>query len=340
MVSINQMWEIIKFRRELKKDWDDFISEARNATFLFYRDYMDYHSKRFEDYSLMAYREGKLSAIFPANIKENTLYSHQGLTYGGWLFTKKGLDTSEIFELWKSWLEICREEDIERIVYKPVPYIYFDKPSQEDLYMLFLSGAKIDVTNISTTIDLSSLSGFNQLQKRHLKKAGEIGIVREISPSSKEEIYGFHKMLSHCLETRHNSHPVHTEEELMNLISKFPENIKIWKVCSRVDSELLGGVCLYLANGCAHCQYIATSETGREWNVLALLFHELIHYYKANGFKFFDFGTSNECKGSVLNPGLNRQKTSYGGTGVAYATYVMTVSSALDSLPTSLWPPR
>jgi hypothetical protein len=35
--------------------WNAFISTAKNATFLFHRDFMEYHSDRFEDYSLLVF---------------------------------------------------------------------------------------------------------------------------------------------------------------------------------------------------------------------------------------------------------------------------------------------
>jgi hypothetical protein len=49
---------------------------------------MDYHRDRFEDYSLMVYKKEKLVALLPANINDNIVYSHQGPSYGGVVFTK------------------------------------------------------------------------------------------------------------------------------------------------------------------------------------------------------------------------------------------------------------
>ena len=35
------------------ENWNTFISKAKNATFLFHRDFMEYHSDRFLDASLI-----------------------------------------------------------------------------------------------------------------------------------------------------------------------------------------------------------------------------------------------------------------------------------------------
>ena len=70
--------------------WNNFVAEAKNATFLFHRDFMEYHKDRFQDYSLLIFDEkDTLQAIFPANIVDNQVYSHQGLTYGGLILQSK-----------------------------------------------------------------------------------------------------------------------------------------------------------------------------------------------------------------------------------------------------------
>ena len=66
--------------------WNDFISQATNATFLFDRNFMEYHADRFQDFSLLVFEEDILQAVVPANCKDNQIFSHQGLTYGGFVF--------------------------------------------------------------------------------------------------------------------------------------------------------------------------------------------------------------------------------------------------------------
>lgn len=327
--------EILRYNRNQKEEWDAFVENARNTSFLFQRDFMEYHSDRFIDHSLMAYRKGKLIAVLPANISDSTLHTHQGLTYGGWVLAPKGLDTTEIFEIWRHWLKYCQREEIEKIVYKPLPYIYAEMPSEEDRYMLFLSGANLVSTNISSAIDMESNPGFDKLQRRHLKKAIEEVEIGIITTEGMEEFY---RMLENCLRERHGERPVHTVTELNYLIEKFPDNIKIYGSYSKLNEELLAGVCVFETGMTAHCQYIATTKQGREINALAPLFAQLTDHYEEYGFRYFDFGISNEKDGLLLNKGLNRQKTSYGGSGVAYTRYEINVSDALKSLPTVLWP--
>lgn len=334
------MWEIRRYQSSLKKEWNLFVGSARNATFLFFREYMDYHSDRFADHSLLAYRNGRLAAILPANADVQTLYSHQGLTYGGWILSPDGLDGTAIFELWNEWLGYCNSAGIEKIIYKPLPYIYAEMPSQEDLYMLYLCGARLIATDLSSTIDLESNPGFNTLQNRHLKKTpGDFSIEIISYQTGCIGLKEFHHLLEDCLKERHSAIPVHSLDELRLLIDRFPDNIIVWGGYVGEEHRLAAAICVYETGMCAHCQYIATSGEGREKNLLAPLIAAMIEHYEEEGCRYFDFGISNEGGGRYLNPGLNRQKTSYGGSGTAYQRYEISVSSALESLPSELWPP-
>ena len=333
------MWEIRRYDPRQREEWNAFIEKARNSTFLFSRHYMDYHADRFSDHSLMAYRKGKLMAVLPANRSGNILYSHQGLTYGGWVWAHAGLDATDIFHLWRLWMECCKAEGITKIVYKPLPYIYSEMPSGEDLYMLFLTGAGIVSTDISSAIDLDSNPGFDKLQRRHLKSAISEFEVATISADDGEGVGEFHRLLCRCLEERHGCAPVHSLEELRLLMDSFPEEILIWAAINGSE-EIEAAICVYNTGMCAHCQYIATSPEGRERNALSVVVDAMIEYYGDTGTRYFDFGISNEEGGKLLNPGLNRQKTSYGGSGVAYQKYEINVASALAVLPNELWPGR
>lgn len=333
---MTSIWEIRRFEYEADaKAWDEFVSLSRNSTFLFQRGYMDYHADRFEDCSLMAYRNCKLAAILPANLSGKTLWSHQGLTYGGWLLPPYGPDGTEIIGLWNEWLLWCQAQGISEIVYKSMPTIYQSMPSQEDLYLLFLTNASLARTDLASTLIPTKNPGFNKLQRRHLAHSPSQIEISVISGSENDEsIREFHNLLCGCLRERHDAGPVHSYEELKALMERFPDNIEIWIVS--YENTMQAAVCLYKTANCNHCQYIATSEEGRRKNLLTPLFKALIDMTADEQKDFFDFGTSNEDGGRVLNAGLNRQKTSYGASGVAYQQWIIDVTVAAKSLSTAL----
>lgn len=80
---------IDRYESKYKSQWDNFIDRSKNGVFLFYRDYMDYHSNKFEDFSLMFFNGNKLVAVMPANIEKDVVISHNGLTFGGIISDKK-----------------------------------------------------------------------------------------------------------------------------------------------------------------------------------------------------------------------------------------------------------
>jgi len=42
-----------RYTADQQPQWDDFVSNSKNGTFLFFRGYMDYHRDRFPDHSLL-----------------------------------------------------------------------------------------------------------------------------------------------------------------------------------------------------------------------------------------------------------------------------------------------
>ena len=298
----------------LASDWDSFVDESRQGTFLHRRGYMDYHSDRFDDFSLVATRNGKIMALLPANRVGSTLYSHQGLTYGGWLTPRNHFDGSDMVELFEQWMEFMRSEGFEKVVYKPVPHIYHAMPAEEDIYALYRFGAVLESVQLSSAIYLAENPGFNSQQLRNLKRAKNLGY-RVWETDRCDELIA---MVNCCLCERHNATAVHSAAELQLLRNRFPNQIRFF-LCGRGEPAE-AAVCVYDAGVVAHSQYIATTADGRSNGALAFLFDYLIN----NAFAtrcYFDFGTSNEQGGLILNSGLHHQKAGLGGRGAAYQTY-------------------
>jgi hypothetical protein len=75
----------------------------------------------------------------------------------------------------------------------------------------------------------------------------------------------------------------------------------------------------------AHVQYIAANERGQNLGALDLLFTELLmNRYQDKA--YFDFGTSDEQNGHVLNKGLIDQKEGYGARVIVHDHYEICVA--------------
>ncbi len=306
--------EIRRYRREDKELWNSFVSKARNATFLFDRNYMDYHADRFDDNSFMFYHKGKLKAVLPANVAGDTLYSHQGLTYGGLLLDKKATveDVLECFDSLNSWL---RENGISKVVYKALPWIYQQYPSEEDLYALtWKCKAQLISRDISSSIVIDNKLKFAESRKSGIRKALSLNI--EVGESN--DVDGFWHVLEENLGNRYNAKPVHTANEMKLLMSRFSNNIRLY--VAKMNGEIVGGTLIYVTPQVVHTQYISASVEGKKHGALDLLFDYIINKVYANC-RYFDFGKSTEQGGAYLNEPLIFQKEGFGGRGVCYDWY-------------------
>lgn len=310
------MYEIRRYNQSDKLAWNKFVQSAKNPSMLFERDYMDYHSDRFTDYSLIVYHKGKICAVLPANEKECILYSHQGLTYGGLIMSMK-LGTSDVLSIFRAINDYLESQGIKKVIYKPTPYIYHELPAQEDLYALFrLTNAQVVGRQISSTIYLHNKIKFTESRKSGIRKAKKSGI----SVRRSDDFGAFWKILESNLHDKYGVKPVHTYEEIKLLSSLFPERIRLYSAISK-DGDMLGATVIYIINNrVIHTQYISASHEGKELGALDLLFDYLINE-EFKDYQIFDFGQSTEQRGSILNESLIFQKEGFGGRGVLYDIY-------------------
>ena len=309
---------ITKYTVEYKSLWNEFVKNSKNGHFFFQRNYMEYHSDRFEDFSLIVFDDNdKLIAILPANIKEDILYSHQGLTFGGFLVDDK-MKTETMLEIFESLKKFIKEQNIEKIVYKCIPYIYHIKPSEEDRYTLFRNDAKLIRRDVTSTIDLTEQVRYSKGRKWTINKAKKESI--EIFESNDYEI--FWELLTGVLESNHEAKPLHTLEEIKELANLFPKNIKLF--LAKKDERVASGALIYENQNIVHTQYLANSGEGREIGALDLLIDYLIKDIYKNK-KYFDFGISNENAGRYLNTGLISQKEGFGARAVVHDFYELEI---------------
>ena len=326
---------IIPYSINRKETWDAFVEMSKNGTFLLKRNFMDYHSDRFFDCSLLIYsgispdeefKERSLTtkdlvAVFPANWdKESlTVYSHQGLTYGG-LVVLPEVTQKEVMDMMQAIMQYYRDMmQAERLVYKPIPYIYSSIPSGEDLYALFRAGARLSRRLVSTCVSMNNPMRMSTLRIRQARKAVDNGFyIDRMTEGDTETLREYWTLLEDVLLKYHNAQPTHTFQEMSLLMSQFPKNIKLYIV--RHEKKIVAGSVIFEWRKVAHVQDIASGEEGRNFGALDLLFRHLINErYKQ--FDYLDLGTSNEDDGRYLNEGLIHQKEGFGGRAVCYDTY-------------------
>ena len=308
-------YKIIKYTSEHYQMWNNFVAQAKNATFLFHRDFMEYHSDRFEDYSLLVFDEKEnLKAILSANISENKLYSHQGLTYGG-VVIDSTLKIEKFIAIYSAILRFLNENTIDRIHFKLLPSFYCSQPSEEIKYALFLSEAKLIRRDALVTIDLQSEFKIDSNRVEGVKRAEKLGlkIKKEINFTS-----FWNTVLIPNLEAKHEAKPVHTLAEIQILQEKFPNQIVQYNVYE--NNEIVAGTTLFLDKRTVHVQYISAIGDKNQHGALDYLFHKLITE-EFKDFSYFDFGISNENQGKNINKGLQYWKETFGARTITQDFY-------------------
>lgn len=312
---------ILPYSSELKQDWDRVVASARNSVFQHFRDYMDYHSDRFCDCSVMAQdSRGRFIAALPAHSVGDTVCSHRGLTFGGWIMTDR-CDMLAMMEIWTAMTEYYKSLGFKKLYYRPAPYIYHRYPADEDIYALSRAGGNIDSCQVASVVDLHSPLGFDMAYRQSVRKAVKAGVDIEKS----NDYAAFWQILEELLCHKHDATPVHTIGEIELLHDRFPDNIVLYT--AKQNDELLAGVVMYYCGNAAHSQYTATTEHGRQQRVLPLMYQQIMEDAKFRGVRYFDFGTSNLDSGRILNEGLVRQKCSFGARAVAYTAYILSLNS-------------
>lgn len=307
---------IVKYTPDYYPQWNDFVAKAKNATFLFHRDFMEYHQDRFEDYSLLLFQEDKLIALFPANKVGQCVYSHQGLTYGG-ILVDATTRLEKFIAVFQAVLAFYQSVGIESIHVKLLPSIYTAFPSDELKYCCFLADAKLLKADTLAVLDLATDFKILKNRTEGVTRGLKHGLI--VKETDCFESF-WNEILLPNLAEKHHQKPVHSVEEITNLNLKFPKNIRQFNVY--YEDQLVAGTTIFESDFVAHSQYIASNSLKNELGSLDFLHHYLLTtVFPAK--KFFDFGISNEAAGRKLNQGLQYWKESFGARTIVQEVYAI-----------------
>jgi hypothetical protein len=308
------MYALEPYQPGLQEEWDAFVRQSRNGTFLFERGYMGYHADRFADASLV-FRDsaGHPVALLPASRVGDDVTSHGGLTYGGLVLGSEAR-TRAVLCLLEDCFDHYRAAGVTSVLYKCVPHIYHRLVSEDDLYALFRLGATLVRRDVSSTVQPAGRPSPQARRGRGARKALRAGVRVERST----DFASFWPLLERGLLWRHGVSPVHTLEEISLLAGRFPDHIKLFLALA--GTTAVAGTVIYETPFVAHAQYIGSDDRGREVGALDLLFEELIGTAYRD-MPYFDFGISTEADGAELNDGLIEYKEGHGATATVYDFY-------------------
>lgn len=295
---MNRMLNVSRYQPSEAAQWDQFIRDSECSCLLFYRGYMDYHADRFEDASLTARLDGQLIGVMPASLSEDGVFSHGGLTFGGWQFGQ-GLSAELRRQVHLASLDYYRQDSRKKLVIRALPGFFQPCLGAEEWWRV---GMTAERALTGAAVDLSVPEKLGVKRRPCAVKALN---THEFAATSVEE---FWPLLEEVLRARHGAAPTHSLEEVQLLQERFPDQILTYKATQ--EHKILAGVVLFVSRDVAHVQYMATSLEGRASHALDGL---LVWLMRANvgRLRWLSMGTSNERDGRI-NQGLFDYKLSFG----------------------------
>jgi len=275
---------------------------------------MDYHKDRFEDFSLLIYKGKRLYALLPANINDDVVYSHQGLTYGSFVL-QDSAKLKSTFLAFKEVLKFLFEERIKKLDIRIIPTFYNSLPSDELEYILYKAEASLVKRDMILLIDYQNKLRFQKNRREGINKAKRKGLLVKVDGDYEKF---WNEILIPNLKEKYNTSPVHSLNEIKLLAARFPNHIKQVNVYQ--DDKIVAGTTVFLTKNVVHPQYISGNQNKNELGSLDLLMNDVFDHFK-EGRNYFSFNTSSEENGKLLNEGLLFWKESCGARPLIFDNY-------------------
>ena len=213
---------------------------------------MEYHSDKFLDFSILIKNEdNKVIAVMPANRCGEVLHSHQGLTFGG-LLVQENMKTDVMLRVFSSLKLFLKNKNIIKLIYKPSPYIYHVKATDEDLYALFINEASLIRREVTSTIFLDAPIRYTKGRKWSINRAKR----QKVQITHSLDFPGFWNLLTDVLTREHKTEPAHSLEEITKLACYFKKHKAI---SAQKNKTLLAGALMFENKNIVHTQYLANS---------------------------------------------------------------------------------
>ena len=309
--------KVEKFGTKDGNKWDNFIWNSVNGTIFHTRKFLNYHPEgRFSDYSLIFYKKNNIFALISGIDKiidgTKTFISHQGASYGGFIFNKCSISDSS--DLVNSFLKYLKEKSFKRVLINNPPKIYYKEFSDYIDFSLLREGFGFLKREISSYVALPenydfAFRQFTSPTRTSIRKSQKEGVtVRE-----SEEYKAFYNILERNLGMRHNVTPTHTLDELLILKNIFPEHIKLF--AAYYKNTMIGGIVTFECNSLVNLAfYISGNMDFQYMRPVDLLMGEVIRFSINKRYKYLDFGLF--TVNMEPNYGLGKFKEKFGAAGI------------------------
>lgn len=340
-------FDVKKYEDKYEDLWDDFVEKGIFGTIYHTRKFINYHPKnKFIDYSIIIYYKNEVVCVVPAcrlpnscdllthqslNIHDpndididpnefstshnnNKIFSYLGATYGGPVFSPKYFEFRYveliidcIFNHYKGSIEFRLPNNI---------YFY------ENIFIVYclLSKHLKMIPELSwyiKTEDDFIANVTNKRNKSNLIKMINDPNVECFKTNNITDYQDFYEILKENLNSRHNTEPTHTYEELIAFKNAVQERQILYIV--KENNIILGGVLVVkVTKTCWYTFYISKNVNTENNATILYLMYTITNDAKKENVKYIDYGITTENKGKIVNSGLSDFKErSLGGSSNA-----------------------
>ena len=268
-----------------EKDWDALVEGAPNGHLMARSGFFRYHADRFEDASLFIRRGRRPLGVLPANRVGETLWSHQGVSFGG-LILHPRTHFNHVEAAVSALLEHLRSGGIKSLMYRPAPHPYQVFPREEDVFFLEQAGARRVDTKLHSMILCGEPTALTAKTWNHtVKRSREAGLT--VRAGGDADLPAVWALVEAALE-RHSQRAVHSLDDLALLRQRFPDEV-LFMLAESGEGELLSGQVLLRSARTLTLLYVGDAPAGREVNAGTLLLDQVMKAPEHAG-SWFDLG--------------------------------------------------
>lgn len=243
-----------------EKEWDALVKIAQNGHLMARPGFFRYHAGRFVDASLFIRRGRRPLGVLPANRDGDTLWSHQGVSFGG-LILHPRTRMDQVGEAVRALLDHLRSQGIKRMMYRPAPHPYHLQPREEDIYWLEQAGARIVDTKLHSMVMCGSDAAVrSKTWGRDIRRSAGAGV--RVRTGKADELGTAWSQVERNL-AGHDQKPVHSFDDIALLMQRFPAEILL-VLAESAEDDYLAGQILFRSGRTLTSMYLGDTDQGRD----------------------------------------------------------------------------
>jgi hypothetical protein len=275
--------------------------------FNFQKDYFEYAL------NLVIYKSVRPIGVMSFFSNDSRVWFSPGRgTFGG-LFLMESVQLAELYEIYALILDIIKTEGGEVLEITLPPENHNQSINSKHSWMLRSLGAEVISSDLNhfISVDTNSLeTKLNHGNKKRLRKCNREGcIFQRCSTDSLTEVYD---LLKKNRTSKQNTLSL-SEKQLQQILTLFPERIKLFKLVLPSNNEMLSAaVCIRLSTTVLYVFYWGNDPNYSNYSPVVSLACGIYSYCEKKGIKIIDLGVS--TLNEEANFGLVQFKDNLGAT--------------------------